>query len=124
MQLQPLDMRVHRVTPEEMDAFKAGTLTIAPNDIVKFAIIEILEPADLPFPMTPLDIFVDEFSYSKLREYSRQEGIDMTTQEDEYIYWRQEEDVMVIGNDNELQDAIEIQQQALKWEADNFVRIL
>ena len=40
------------------------------------------------------------------------------------ICWRHELDVMVLGNDSELHDAVEKQQRSLKWEIELFVRVL
>jgi hypothetical protein len=109
----------------QIEEFSNGDSVLSPKDIVRFPVTALLEDADIPSRTSSIDVAPDKFRFLKLIEYLQNDEIDMATPRDgTQISWRLTADVMIIGNDMELQDAIEIQQQHFKWEIDIFVRVL
>lgn len=108
-----------------MNDFVMGDLVLSLEDIIQFPITALLDGADMPSQISSIDVALDEFRFLKLVEYLEHDKHHTSHPQDgTQISWRLETDVMMIGNDMELQDAIRAQQQDPKWKIDIFVRVL
>ena len=115
MQFQHLDIQVHRIQAGQMEGFVNYTLEELPRNVT-FSIRTLLKDRDLPSPITLVDISLEKTRYSKLTQHLAKEDVNMVEEgEVVRICWTHESDTIFIGNDLELHDAIEIQQQSLKW---------